>query len=692
MATRSDSDENNTISDQVKDNNNVSVTANPISSGSSASVHLPHSTTTQPTTEAATPFHAPSSSSPATTRRKRPCRYFGTKNGCRLGDRCPFLHDAANLVVVEKARRDPVSVMPPSTEVRRYMAGPVDQSLVVRKPVSSAQESDPREFQIRQLRRRFSPQESKHASGSSFVLRMVPSDPDFPFELDSLECVLEVPLDYPRTGKPWLKVTNKDIPRGYQINIENGFKELVERMPQATLLQSMNVLDKNLERFLAEEKKATIKLVSNVKAATSSASARQARAEPPRPYRPRNEVDEAQKLAAKAKRDRETSQLEARLGRLPLFSKDADGVTYIIPLEPRRSDELPVPLQGIRSAKLIVPMLYDLEPCRLEFQDVPRDAAGRAERVFERRAREHRDMSLMAHVNYLAQTLHVLATEEEKESKDERYQPPDITNLKVEEETPTTFHDPDQDPKGRQDLTDDRSHIKVIPRPPEWNVGNDDHSDEEEYSTSSSDAESEEEQPTAAADIAATPTMERGTSLSFPFIELHGIELLELTSLSIVVRCERCKQTKDVNNLKNNATTTQPADLRSESCNKCASPFSVGTFVQQKSLLRGSWEIDSVAGYRREFVHANSVRAGFVDLVGCQVVDMLPSRFIPTCAECSTAYPSPGMVSVRGESAIAFCRDCHHRMSAYKLFISCDHAEQLHPFSDYELGMMVYRF
>ena len=47
------------------------------------------------------------------------------------------------------------------------------------------------------------------------------------------------------------------------------------------------------------------------------------------------------------------------------------------------------------------------------------------------------------------------------------------------------------------------------------------------------------------------------------------------------------------------------------------------------------------------------------------LVDIIPvlSNFIPTCAECSTAYAAPGVVSVRGESTAASCRECHHKMS-----------------------------
>lgn len=86
-------------------------------------------------------------------------------------------------------------------------------------------------------------------------------------------------------------------------------------------------------------------------------------------------------------------------------------------------------------------------------------------------------------------------------------------------------------------------------------------------------------------------------------------------------------------------------------------------------------------------MHANSVRAGFLDLDGCSVVDMLPrweyldiacflcllylySNFIPTCSECSTVYPAPGVVSVRGESTMTICRECHRKMSMSSCFQS----------------------
>lgn len=67
-------------------------------------------------------------------------------------------------------------------------------------------------------------------------------------------------------------------------------------------------------------------------------------------------------------------------------------------------------------------------------------------------------------------------------------------------------------------------------------------------------------------------------------------------------------------------------------------------------------------GFRRQLIHPNSNRAGYLDLDGCTIADLLPSSFIPTCAECSSSFPAPGVVAVRGESASASCRQCHRKM------------------------------
>ena len=70
---------------------------------------------------------------------------------------------------------------PNLTEGRRFIPPPVDGSRVVRKPIPKAQTEDPREFQIRQLKRRFSPVEKSEDGGSSYAFSV---------------CILEVPVSF----------------------------------------------------------------------------------------------------------------------------------------------------------------------------------------------------------------------------------------------------------------------------------------------------------------------------------------------------------------------------------------------------------------------------------------------------------------------------------------------------------------
>ena len=460
---------------------------------------------------------------------------------------------------------------------RRYDPGPVERSRVVPKPVSRAQVDDPRDFELQQLRRRFSPTEKTENDGTILTFRMVPSDPDFPFEMVGLGCVLRVPLTYPKSGSPSLHVTNKEMGRGYQINVEKGFDALVQTSPQATLLGLLNSLDKQLEALLTEQKAETIKLLPNVGPRPSQQKAgpglqTSSQSIVPAESRKVPETYSAeQKAQANSKRETETRQLEARLGRLPLFAKSADGIGYTVPIEPRKADDLPIPLQSVKTVKLIVPSLYNLQPCRIELQGVGKDAASLTERAFEQRARANPDVSLMGHINYLSQNMHILATVSIK-GNDE----PASSSLSL----PTTdivAHAPAERTSIPESI-DDRSHIRVIPRPPEWTVGNSDDGTESEDSDSyDSGDESLDE---AAKELEPRPeesgkSPEHGILLSFPFLELHGIELLELVSLCITVKCERCKDTMDVSNVRNNANG-EASGLRSESCKKCAMEMSIG--------------------------------------------------------------------------------------------------------------------
>ena len=580
--------------------------------------------------------------------------------GCRAGDACPFIHDRSLLPdgsagasaasgashnnklsqdssgrskgASRSASQTPI-LDPNSQEVlRQYVPPTVDRSKVVQKPISRVQVENPREFQIQQLRKRFSPQEAAEKNGTAFTFSMAPSDPDFPFEMVGLECVLHVPFSYPEDGKPSLGVKNKEMGRGYQINVERGFDALVAKSPQSTLLGLMNALDRQLESLLTEQKAETVKIVPNARSAgfnqqseqatTSQAPAPDAKAKPVAASLPSYTAEE--KTIAVARRELETRQLEARLGRLPLFFKSSDGVSYILPIEPRRRADLPVPLQAVRTVRLFVPVLYPLQPCRIEIQGVTREAAINTEKGFGVRAREHSESTLMGHINYLTQNMHAFATEPSKADVTDLPSTADVTALQIDDQTSTQTSSASQGSK-QADTLDGRGHVQFIPRPPEWSApahgDEDDSGDSDSYESGDElDDEDSGVEIEAAEESATGP--ERGVLLSFPYLELHAIELLELVSLSLTIKCDRCKDQMDVKNLRNaNPIAGDGTGVRSESCKKCAYALKIG-WSCVKLLVQAV--TNSKQGYRKELMHVNSVKAGYLDLDGCTVVDMLP--------------------------------------------------------------------
>ena len=541
---------------------------------------------------------------------------------------------------------------PSLTDGRRFMPPPVDGSRVVSKPVPKSQSANPRDFQIQQLKRRFSAGETFGDDVSELHFHMVPSDPDFPFEMPGgLDCVLLVPGGYPlkEQTRPSLAVRNQEMGREWQLKVEGGFARLARGgMQNPTLLQMMNQLDRQLESLLTEKAydEPSITIITNKppkKAPESNPKAhpKTVNVPPEPPLRPSQVLDpysSSQLHLAGERRQMETRQLEARLGRTPLYAKSSDSIAYTLPIQPRKQVDLPVPLQAIEAIKLFVPLLYPLHHCRVELQGVSREGAKPTEAAFERYVKGNKGTSLMGHVNYLAQNMHVLATEviDDAQAANEAKEilgPVDLIESALEKKF-----------EGLSTNEDDRAHIKVIQRPPEWGTNADDETsddtgDSDSYDSGDEDEDGADEGGTALNSVPEETSKsgpERGISLSLPSLELYSIELLELVSLSVNIKCERCKDTVDIRNLRDKAEKT-------ESCKKCALPLSVG--------------------YRKELMHTSSFRAGYLDLEGCTIVDMLPSSFLPTCSECSTVHPLPGVVSVRGESTMAICRECHRKMT-----------------------------
>ena len=487
-------------------------------------------------------------------------------------------------------------------------------SVQPQRPVSKLEQSDPREFQINQLRRRYHPQEVNDAQGTTLTFGLVPSDPDFPFELERLHCVLHVPSSYPK-GRPTLAVTNSEMEAAYQANVVRGFNELVDftyrTNGRGTLLGWLNSLDRKLESLLTTlERGPTLKFFSNLgdgstakeptqalektsrqptlsedHSKTPSAAAKPA--PQARTVAPKHTAEA--KAAAEKRRATETKQLEARLGRLPMYQKLPDGRTYVIPIQPTKKDRLPRTLQALKTVKLVVPPLYPLEHSSIKLQGVEGPEVKATEVGFTQWVEQTSQLSLVSQINYLASNLHKFAetplpeAQEPAESVPSTFEEDEDEN--VEEATPAAVTSSAQD-------IEDRPHLVVIPRPPEWSVpntnsGTEGTSDESSYEEDEySDEEEDEEGGAPVPALVDNNAPGRGVALSFPFLELYGIELLELASLNITIKCDRCKVSLDVKNVPQ-ITDEKGQMPKMESCRKCANSMSVGGYTSNPIHLFG---------------------------------------------------------------------------------------------------------
>jgi len=424
--------------------------------------------------------------------------------------------------------------------------------------------------------------------------------------IETLQCVLTVPKTYPLSGTPNIRVKNNDIPRGFQINIERGFDTLASSSPNATLLALVNRLDRELETILAGRMADTIKIVVNKGPVAASKdvpstatpvlerSVPQA-SQPPVPLPP----SEDQIRAAESKRQQHTRQLEARFGRLRSFSKSSDGQTYTLPLDSPKKMTWPALLRGLNTVTLHVPQRYPIQAASIHL-GVDCEESRRVENAFEGLADALHEPTLTQLANHLTQHLSEMAIN--KETAVPLPQSEKVVPGIPQQPKPIVSPQP-----ANTASSDDKPHIHYIPRPPEWAQQQDDGDESASESSSAGDSSSDEaepEFPQAEAEVTTGPSapQERGILLSFPQVEIHGIELLELTSLNITVKCERCKDTMDVHRLRN--STANGLEMQQKACKKCATGLAIG--------------------FRADLIHVNSARAGYLDLDGCTVIDMLP--------------------------------------------------------------------
>ncbi|KAJ3320705.1 hypothetical protein HDV06_005113 [Boothiomyces sp. JEL0866] len=409
------------------------------------------------------------------------CQFFSTSQGCQFGAMCRFAHVnpqpqeqeqsrpkssskrqkekqetvtiKPGLVITKKKStiQEDISVLDAMNELKVQPAKPARP--VVSRPVSKTilQSSDPverarniRDFEIQQLAKRYSAKTTTFTSHIAVEFEMHPSDPDFPFELESLQVLLTIPILYPTDRKCKLNLNNPEIPVNLSSKIEKTVSEKIE-MSRLTLLDIMKWMDKELESFLVDKPDAGVKIA---------------------------------------------------------FVKPTDARVYY----------------GGESG-----------------------------------------------------------------SSDEEQQ-------------------------------------------------------EEELSDETGDELEESEEPS----LQMPEISHKGTQIRLINIDLENISLLHSISLSISVKCDRCKEVGEFLELK---PSFDSENIQTHSCHKCSTVYT--------------------ANFRTDFVHMNSISLGFLDLEGCSVLDLLPSKYSATCSNCNHEQAANECFQnlVRNSTTIQHCRNCHTKLT-----------------------------
>ncbi|KAF9191867.1 hypothetical protein BGZ51_006587 [Haplosporangium sp. Z 767] len=628
-----------------------------------------------------------------------------------------------------------------------------------------------RAFEIAQVERRFgtSPASARPTleDGDSVLdLHIVPSDPDFPYDISSLHVQLVVPKDYPRQPCS-LKVLNKDIPVGFATNLERGFAGVAQQ--NKSLLGHLNWLDVNMEQLLQKPPAPTIRFVghsnqsqatgssvdrSNVSSASttpkptttttttttkpSSTSAQVSSSNPPS-HITKTAVQTSftfQQLdEASVQRQKQLAQIQARFR----SSFESISPTNIrIALVAADKSKMPVKWDGALWVNLLVPKIFPLEPCSIRLKEddcnpeVEQWRARNVEQGFSKIVASMPQLSLFQLLNQLNRDLkdllslppqslsvpspllasssssppsndHVAVLTSQLSSLSSPHLPSNHgsghtqrrhnhvgEDHNVGKNPKLVYMDSPSNLKGQLSGRDGTQRTTTSGSEGEdedkRNFGlneemlenqtkqSEEETDSESHDDSSDNEEKDCQESAVVGGLAGETSPKRGIEIRMPDLKLEHISLLYCRSLSLLVRCNRCKGLFDMPDLLPDDGRHPSGDKRKwRTCDNCQSVLG--------------------AHYRPEYIHIQSRTIGYLDLAGCTAYDLLPSVFVPTCSECDqilgsaeniqlgdaeavpetkepqlTARRAPAPTGFRqrvgrGMSATANCRKCHVRMT-----------------------------
>ncbi|KAI8341370.1 hypothetical protein BC941DRAFT_391525 [Chlamydoabsidia padenii] len=591
-----------------------------------------------------------------------------------------------------------------------------------------------RQTQLTQLQKRYSATYKKVSEddfGTTLRLAMKPTDPDFPFDLDTLQLQMVVPLDYPNQPAT-ITVMNSDIPKGFAINLERGY-DAYTTTTKTTLVRQLTWLDRNMEQLLQQQPSATVRFVSHPRrnkdmvapalpdhiikstaaastltsttvsdpTSTTSASAPTISSssssfsskglsfsEPAttdttpvikNTSTPAIKYSDAELAAAFGRRSKEMDQLKTRLGNSFKASKSDRTVLYIS-IELTDPDFTRGSLfdNGVARLRYHVPLQYPLLPCRIDIENkgVGKQSSSMIVQQFDYHVKINSDYTLFEHLNWLNRHMEsILNSPAAPTSID------NVTPLlrpirsQAPRPTPTPTEDTESSLKAnlpkKSIFVDDQVKSKVvvvndpsIVRPPGATTAQ----EEKRPFTTSSDEEDEDSlleqdnhasaEPSSSStlDVSTTQPLRRGTEIRLLQPQLDNVSLFRCVSLHVLVKCSRCKNTVDLENILPESSLETPGDPTKKDTNN-------------KNNKRERWTscptCHSVIGVKflSELIHDNASSLGLLQLAGCTAFDLLGSSFMGTCSNCMEDMTTSIRLAPNERPITHTCFHCHTKLT-----------------------------
>ncbi|KAI8149743.1 hypothetical protein BJV82DRAFT_549862 [Fennellomyces sp. T-0311] len=575
--------------------------------------------------------------------------------------------------------------------------------MVERKPMSKpvANVTRNKETELAQLERRYRSTFKKVSENEDCTIVRVsfpPSDPDFPFELDSLQLQIRIPARYPKEPCSVI-VMNTDIPRGFAFNLEKGF-DTYTAQTTATLVRQMGWLDKNMETLLQQEPATTMRFVSSVPkpkpdepedsliapalpdefvaaaaataAAVTASSSRSTQNDTkeskavekvaPSGRQPSRQLDaeatpfftSAQLSEASQKRERELNQLQARFRTSHKILRN-DHVETVVQLVLDLND----PDFSYRDlfnkelkVKYHVPVQYPLLPCTIEVENkaLGSDEARDISYAFAEHA-EKSDGTLFQNLNWLNRNLETILrhpperpweVEEQDSANEADVSDNDAPRLahQIKPGRPLVY---DDEERSRVIVVDDPSFLRPADFEPSSSTAPPAEDLVEQPIPGSSSANDEPEQ--ASSSTQPQPTVRKGTEIFLHNYRLDNVTLFRCHVLNMVVKCSRCKTMVNIDGLvpkdpfRAVNTKNYTKNERWESCSKCQNMLGVKFFS--------------------ELMHQNSNKLGLLQVSGCTPFDIMPSTYIGACAACMEEPPNGFHLAPHEYPVTKNCFGCH---------------------------------